>query len=126
MPEIEISLELPNLSEVVQAFTAKNYHLADNDLLLHDDLINNIDLIIGIDSFPLFFNEVIKFGDDDPSAYFASDAGILMTGNIDKMLSNVVYLPYFVSNEKVHALSDFAPSCKLTCVLLFSISNKCE
>ena len=92
MPEITLSLELPGLSDLASAFARKGYALADNRLI-EANTIDGVDLMIGIDSFPLFFDSIVRFGANDSSAYFNnSEMGIMLTGNVQRMLANFSYL----------------------------------
>lgn len=61
LPSIDISLSLPELSKIANAFRSKGYTLAD-DHLCTKDKIDDIDIILGSESSHLFTGEVKQFG----------------------------------------------------------------
>jgi hypothetical protein len=95
IPEIRINLEISRLKDVVESFLQKGYLLADK--FLHNcqsGMIGNVDLILGTDSDHVLDMTYKKFGDCSiKSCYIETPIGVILTGNVSRMLDNVAGLP---------------------------------
>lgn len=94
LPDINISLELPGLSTVVDGFLDKGYSMAD-DNLKHQNFINGIDFILGADAAHCFEDNSISFGPDHMSVFLESHMGVMLVGNIPQLLNDLKYLPLY-------------------------------
>ena len=92
IPNINISLNLPNLSLVTKEFISKGYQLADSYLYESNDSISNIDFVLGSKSLYCLKTNQILFGPDKDSIYAESDLGVLLLGEINKLLKNLSHL----------------------------------
>ena len=98
IPSILIDLNLPGLSCIVRSFTEKCYKLADEFLLNSGDHICGIDLILGTKSGYCIPDSEIIFGHNGQSVYSQTPYGIMLKGDMDRLLQDVDCLP---SLEKV-------------------------
>ena len=94
IPEIRTKLRLEGINKVVAAFTEKGYVLADKFLLENDrEDIANIGLLLGEDGDHVLEFSSRHFGEGVPSTYLETPIGIILTGNIQRMLGNLPELP---------------------------------
>ncbi|XP_068234742.1 uncharacterized protein [Palaemon carinicauda] len=93
VPSIDINLKLPQLSRITTAFIEKGYVLADNQLLNHQEEINNIDFILGTNSMYCLLSSMVNFGQPIPSVYSQCALGVMLLGNLQNTISNLKYLP---------------------------------
>ena len=94
LPSIDISLNLPNLSKVVDGFLSKGYKLADEILINCSDTISNIDIILGSKSGSCIPETEITFGETNQSMYSKTPHGVLLKGDMDMLVKDIQYLPY--------------------------------
>ena len=93
IPEIRTNLKLPNLSVCVDIFESKGYRLADSDLSNCSDNITNLDFILGTNDPHVLLERQVPFGKDKLSVFSNTDAGVMLMGNIDLILTNASDLP---------------------------------
>ena len=93
IPEINIAFKLPQLAKVVKAFKSKNYFLADKYLLSKQDSIQNIEFILGSSCAYCMPEKMKTFGENPPSCFSFTSAGILLYGSIKNILRNLPSLP---------------------------------
>ena len=91
LPQIDIVLDLPGLSEIVKDFSGKGYQLADKDLKFCGNRISDINLILGTDAGHCFTDRTVHFGKS--STFIETEFGIVLVGNISKMLNDLKLLP---------------------------------
>ena len=112
LPSLNINLDLPNLKYVVDMFTEKGYKLADENLLNMNGQISDFDLLLGTNNFHCILDRSVAFGGPIPSVYLESPCGVMLSGKIDRYISNVNDLPHF-SNKEVSKISNtFTSFCK--------------
>ncbi|XP_068211234.1 uncharacterized protein [Palaemon carinicauda] len=92
VPSIDINLSLPGISEVARAFAKKGFKLADKYLTDGSDKIKDIDLILGTNDAHCLLDFSVKFGNDQPSVYLGSTAGVMLMGNVKIRQQNLPYL----------------------------------
>ena len=95
IPQINTKLVLPGLNIIVTDFVRKGYDLADQCLMedSETDIISNIKLILGTDSDHCMPLNTVLFGEPTPSIYLESPKGIMLSGNVERMLQNLSFLP---------------------------------
>ncbi|XP_068215919.1 uncharacterized protein [Palaemon carinicauda] len=93
VPSIDIELKLEGLNVIVKEFQDRHYILADKFLSDSVDTIGNIGLILGNDADFLLSLTTHKFGLSNPSVYLDTPVGVMLTGNINRMMKNLDYLP---------------------------------
>ena len=101
IPEIDISLKLPNLNKVVSGFVNKGYNLADKFLL--DDRsneISNINFILGTKSSYVVPDHEILFGCTKQSLYSDTPIGVMLKGDINSLLRDLESLPNLVNSNE--------------------------
>lgn len=91
IPDIPTKFNLPGLSEIALAFQRKGYVLADSFLCDGRDNINNIDLILGANSFHCLPECNVSFGES--SMYSDTSMGVLLLGSLNNMKRDLLYLP---------------------------------
>ena len=85
IPEINTKLNLPGLGKVVHEFSKKGYAFADQFLLE----ISDLNFILGTESFHCLPDRAELFGLEVPSVYLESPLGIMLLGNINRILNNL-------------------------------------
>lgn len=93
LPKINISLSLPGLSTIVREFICKGYNMADCSLIDSGNVIENLDLILGANAAYCFNDCSVHFG--ERSVFTQTQFGIMLLGNVEQMLSDLVHLPVF-------------------------------
>ena len=89
---IKTKLKLPGLSVIVSEFDKKGYRFADEFLPFDDDEISSLDFVLGnLDGHILPLTDV-TFGSSPLSMYHESSLGILLTGSIERLRTNLPYL----------------------------------
>ena len=82
IPEVNVKLNLPGLSKIVNHFIECGYVLTDECFTGDIDFIANIDFILGSDSEECILGETKTFEYEHPSLYYITDWGILLVGNV--------------------------------------------
>ncbi|XP_066981068.1 uncharacterized protein [Macrobrachium rosenbergii] len=117
VPSIDINLSLPGISEVARAFAKKGFKLADKYLTDGSDKIKDIDLILGTNDAHCLLDFSVQFGDDHPSVYLGSSAGVMLMGNVKIMQQNLPYLSKDFScsrcSEHSCSVADYEETCEL-------------
>ncbi len=109
IPEISIKLKLPNLGQVVNRIVQKGYSLADKFLQNTNDEVTKVQFILGAESSHCLPETDILFGKPIPSVFSETHIGILLKGNLKRMIENIDALPN-VNSFKVNSLSIQADS----------------
>ena len=86
-------ISLPGLSKVVDSFTQKGYHLADDFLMDGSDQIGNFDIILGSNDAQLVCQTEKTFGKPPYSMYADTHLGVLLYGSVERLLRNIDALP---------------------------------
>ena len=97
VPDINISLNLTSLGTVVEGFHCKGYKFADSMLTNTTQKVGNIEMLLGSDAAHCLLGKDIMFGEDSPSIFIESHAGVMLVGNIRNLIDNLPHLP-FASN----------------------------
>ena len=106
VPEIKISLDIPNLSDIVKSFVSRGYKLADENLSSSTNKINNIGFVLGAKSAYCLRATEVTFGLDQSSVYAETNLGIVLLGDGPSIINNAMYLPNLNKpNENVFAVS---------------------
>ena len=113
---IRTQFSTEGIKPVIDEFTSKGYALADENYShIHTDKVNNIDLIVGTDLDHILPISYVNFGDPNKpntlSSYINSPVGVMFSGDVDKMRSNLSHLPVSSVSELVTtSLSCTVPS----------------
>lgn len=99
IPDINIDLKISNLPEIIRGFSDKGYTLADKHLNDKDGKIDDIKLILGANSAHCFSDMNVFFGPNNMSVYQSTPFGIILIGDVGRMIENVSLLPK-ISREK--------------------------
>ena len=90
VPSIKTSLELPGIQNIAQTFVKRGYKLADSSLLKNDS-VTDIDFLLGEDAKYILPINSVRF--DGSSFYYESALGVLLTGRVDSLMSDITCLP---------------------------------
>ena len=95
LDKIRTSFYAKNISNIARSFAQKGYSLADKWLINnHDDMVSNIGVVLGTDDDDVIPMTPILFGDSDrKSSFLDTAAGIVLSGNINRIQENLPYLP---------------------------------
>ena len=113
VPDININLKLPLLGKLIETVTSKGMVLADKLLNKNSQDIDNIQLLLGTDSFHCLTGTDKVFGGTNKSVYTESHAGAMLIGNIDLMLNNLEFFDRKQNVASVPACSTGFPSTLL-------------
>ena len=95
IPQIKTRLLLPGLQKIVTEFKNKGHQLADQFLADGKDEISGIHFILGSNSAHFLPESTVLFGEPVPSAYLKTSLGIMLYGNVSRLISNLINLPDF-------------------------------
>ena len=95
IPQIKTRLLLPGLQKIVTEFKNKGHQLADQFLADGKDEISGIHFILGSNSAHFLPKSTVLFGEPVPSAYLKTSLGIMLYGNVSRLISNLINLPDF-------------------------------
>ena len=109
VPSINIKLSLPGLGKVIHAFNEKGYSFADAFLNQTSGEINDIDVLLGSDSSHCLLGKDIIFGHNDPSVFIDTSHGIMLAGNLERLLNNMEFLHSRDSNLDCMATNSREP-----------------
>ena len=104
VPSISINLKLDGLDVIVKSFIDKHYTLADEFLGQATNTVGNIGIILGNDSDYLLEVTTRKFGSGTPSIYLDTPLGVMLSGSIDRIISNLDALPRLSPKDNFHTL----------------------
>ena len=103
---INIKLNVPGLKKLTNLLLNKNFKLADSNFNnLTDDIVSNIDLVLGTCSIPKLDFKVIKFGQVKPSMMYETNFGNILVGNIQELTENIKTLKTNAFYSKVERVS---------------------
>ena len=114
VPSIDINFKLPLLGQVVFAMQSRNLSLADKFLTVDSDHVGEIHLLLGTDAFHCLLGKDVIIGTNHPSVYIDSSIGIMLQGNIERLLFNIKNMD---SNASV---PEYSPKYSSTTQLLCS------
>ena len=92
---IRTKFYVKNIDKVVHQFICNGYKIADKWLLNNsNEMVTDIDIIIGTDDDDILPMTSRLFGSGDkPSSFLETEIGVVFSGNVDRMLDNLEYLP---------------------------------
>lgn len=93
LPQLGISISLPHLGPIVDAFNGKGYKFADVLLTKYSDGLHDIELILGNSFAYILPAKDIAFGKNPPSIYQDTPAGIMLMGKLARIKQNLKALP---------------------------------
>ena len=94
LPEINITLKISNLNDIVNTFLFKGYTLADRGLA-GSDIIGNFGMVIGVEAESFLNAKTVLFGDkSNNSCFLDSSLGVLLMGDAKCMSDNLELLPH--------------------------------
>ena len=108
--DINIQIKTKNMHKLVNSFVNKNYKLADEYLENGGDDVDMIECIIGANDSDSIETGIVKFGN---CRYIITPGGIMLTGNIEKMLDNIGSLPEYES--KISGSKPLESNCFSVC-----------
>ena len=98
VPGIDINLNLPGLGKIVKCFRNSGYKLLDEFLDEDREDISNIQFILGANSAHCLMERMVSFGHSSQSVYYETKFGIMLIGNIEKLILNLKFLPSLHDN----------------------------
>ena len=91
MREINISLNLPGLSKIVMHFDERGYKFADKNIFNCKNKLDDIRMILGVESAHCFRDESVHFGKS--SVYIKTQLGTMLLGNLGQLKEDLPQLP---------------------------------
>jgi hypothetical protein len=94
IPKIRTDICVPHISDVLLDFERKGYPLADSTL--NDKSCSEVELLLGMDNSSILPFKSISFGNGNlHSIFLESPLGVMLVGDVKKMLPNLEFLPCF-------------------------------
>ena len=118
IPEIKISMTVPDLEHIAKEFHNKGYKLADPNLINCRDEVSNLDFILGTKAAYCLKHNEVSFGPGQDSLYADTDLGVMLMGDTKTLRKNLQFLP----NVKDKPIEAFTAS--ITSRLLFLSENQ--
>ena len=106
--KIRTKFEVNRINTVVNHFIYKGYKIADN-WLINDftGRVSNIGIVLGSGDDHLIPMCTEIFGKtDSKSTYLSTNIGVVFSGNIDRMISNLPYLPSKINTSTNNVISE--------------------
>ena len=113
VPKIRTKMMLPGLKSVVSAFVRKGYTLADKLLEGTEEVVENIGIILGNSESQVLPQTDVTFGPAPSSMFAESPRGIMLMGSVERMITNLKYLPDITGGAEVSMLSCVSNSAHL-------------
>ena len=123
IPEIKINVDIPGLAEVSREFIQKGYTLADKTLVNGGNSISDLDFLLGAKSAYCLRHQEIPFGPNKDAIFADTELGIMILGDVRKLLSNLPYLPK-LDRRSTEAHSAILQSSTVTDLIPYLIANK--
>jgi len=130
--EIQTKFRANGIENIVQMFENKGYEIADSKLKCSLGLVGQFDLILGAESDEILPMSYKLFGDDPKSVYIDTPAGIMFTGSLKSIKSNLQFLePASVINSINTEVSgeispDIIPDCDYSMMYSDPDSKQCS
>ena len=89
VPNINISLKLPLLGQVVSIMKSSDFIFADKLLTENSNKIDQIHLLLGTDFLHCIMGKDVLLSGTPPSMYIETPVGIMITGDLERFLVNL-------------------------------------
>ena len=107
--KIKTKFTINNVDTNIAAFSEKGYELADR-CLSKSPVVDNIDMILGTDFGHILPMRYKVFGDSESkSCFIQTPVGVVLSGNVAAMMSNLDYLPHNMLRCEAGAVAVDAP-----------------
>ena len=93
LPKISTRFAADGVGSLAAGFLSRGYTLADLDLLNDRNIVENLDIVIGINATFSFMNKVVSFGKEDQSQYLDTPGGVVPIGHSLTGYANLQFLP---------------------------------
>ncbi|XP_068218540.1 uncharacterized protein [Palaemon carinicauda] len=93
IPEIKIKLNLPMLGTAVKGFLDKGFSFADGGLHSNIREVKDIEFLLGSDAAYCIPSKDVLFGKGTLSVYVDSPMGVMLVGNVQRLIDNIDFLP---------------------------------
>ena len=110
------------IHDVISGFKEKGYTIADKGLEKNErNVVGDIDLILGTDADHMIQMKYEAFGDTSSpntmSSFISTPVGVVLSGNLNKMQSNLKYLPdiYAGKTSVVYSTGISTPIMPIQC-----------
>ena len=104
VPKITVKFSARGLETIIEDFISKGYQLSDKYLSKCRGVVDNVSFILGTDGDHVTELKYVKYGGNNnnlPSCFIECQTGILLSGNVKRMISNMSALPRLVPSEGV-------------------------
>ena len=117
LPTVSTKFSADGISSLAMGFETKGYKLADPGLKFSRNLVEDLDIVLGISATHIFLEKVRTFGENGESYFLETKGGVIPVGHSLKSYSNLKYLPYADQNpiiDSVAKLSTYQTKQKQT------------
>ncbi len=99
IPRIRTDIYISEVKNVAAEFERKSYTLADSNL--KNEHCKNVQILLGMDNSSILWYKSVEYGiDQNKSTYLDTSLGIMLMGNVIKMINNIRYLPLHETEEQ--------------------------
>jgi len=127
VPKIKLKLvNMKGLHSVVNSFVEKGYTMADKLICSGEgpEMVDDISVVLGTDSDHLFELRYETFGSVYPQAsYISSELGVVLSGNIGRMMRNIDELPICTVDSQHNDSSVVSKFCQTERIQRFPNDN---
>ena len=127
LDEIKTKFNVNKMHTVVQEFVNKGYKIADKGLLnAYNADISDIGIVLGTSDDSVIPMHTKLFGEGNSlSTYLDTDIGVIFSGNVDRIIENLVHLPQNCIDVHVNAVSSNMKTPFIS-TQVFSSSTACS
>ena len=104
LPSISTKFSADGISSLASSLESKGYLLADTALKNDRNLVEDLDMVLGISATQVFMEKVIPYGENDENYFLETIGGIMPIGHSLNSYSSLKYLPHADKNPKVSKL----------------------
>lgn len=101
LPEVSTKFLADGVSSVAVGFETKGYVLADPELKYDRNIVDNLEMVLGISASHVFREKVRMFGEDEENYFLETAGGVMPIGHSLKVYSNLKYLPHADKNPEI-------------------------
>lgn len=103
LPNVTTKFAADGISSLAAGFQSKGYKLADPALLNDRNVVNNLDIVLGISATHVFMEKVRSYGKENENKFLETLGGIMPIGHSLNGYSGLPFLLEADKNKNVHS-----------------------
>ena len=93
LPDVSTRFAADGIGSLAAWFVSKGYTLADPALIHYRNIVEDLDVVLGVDAAGLFMGKVVFYGENMQSQYLDTPGGVMPIGHSLTGYSNLRFLP---------------------------------